>query len=61
MNIIIIVPCFNEFNRLPINEFIKHESTNSNVRFHFVNDGSTDDTNLLLKKLHKDLPSNLHF
>ena len=61
MNIIIIVPCFNEFNRLPINEFIKHESTNSNVRFHFVNDGSTDDTTLLLKKLHKDLPSKFTF
>jgi len=36
----IIIPCFNEQHRLPINEFIEFYSTNFN--FLFVNDGSTD-------------------
>lgn len=50
MNSIVIVPCYNEANRLNGNEFDKFTKTNPDIKFLFVNDGSKDDTvNVLLK------------
>jgi len=40
----IIIPCYNEYERLKINAFAACIKTNDNVDFIFVNDGSTDKT-----------------
>jgi len=42
--ICIIIPCYNEANRLPINEFSEFIEQNKNIHFCFVNDGSKDST-----------------
>ena len=56
----IVVPCFNEANRLPIEEFESFIVKHSNVRILFVNDGSTDATEDLLKKLVENNPEQMH-
>lgn len=48
---IIIIPCFNEEKRLPILEFDEFLLQDKSVKFLFVNDGSTDNTLEVLKKL----------
>jgi len=54
MNSIVIVPCYNESNRLNINEFEKFAKSNPNIKFLFVNDGSSDDTLDVLLKMQSD-------
>src|SRR4051812_11365601 len=44
----IIVPCYNESSRLDLARFREFTDNHANVRFLFVNDGSTDDTAILL-------------
>lgn len=50
--VIIIVPCYNEADRLDLTQF---NNFHENVYFLFVNDGSTDDTYSFIEK---NLPSN---
>lgn len=38
----IVIPCYNEQKRLPINEFIEYSNNENNLHFLFINDGSTD-------------------
>lgn len=47
----IIIPCFNEQSRILGDDFLAFLNTNNNFSFVFVDDGSTDDTYLALKKL----------
>ena len=47
----IIVPCYNESNRLKINEFKNYLCKETSVSFIFINDGSTDNTLDLINKL----------
>ncbi|MBQ0741198.1 glycosyltransferase, partial [Aquimarina celericrescens] len=49
----VVIPCYNEEKRLLSKEFI--DFTHSNLGYHlcFVNDGSTDKTLEVLKKLSK--------
>ncbi len=47
----IVVPCHNEARRLPAAEFQRFIGRHSQVRFLFVNDGSSDETLPLLEKL----------
>jgi dolichyl-phosphate beta-glucosyltransferase len=49
---VIVVPCYNEFNRLPVDSFKSHSSPGGVHRFLFVDDGSTDATLQLLEELH---------
>lgn len=42
--VIVVVPCFNEADRLSIDAFESFCKTHTTVRFVFVNDGSTDST-----------------
>lgn len=49
-SICIIIPCYNEANRLPVLEFEKFISEN-NIHFCFVNDGSRDATIEVLNTL----------
>jgi glycosyltransferase involved in cell wall biosynthesis len=51
MQTTIIVPCYNEEKRLPINAFLFFVEKNKNVQFLFVNDGSKDNTLKILTTL----------
>ncbi len=50
--IYLIVPCYNEENRLPVNEFKKYK--NPQCQLLFVNDGSSDNTSQVLTDLCAD-------
>jgi glycosyltransferase involved in cell wall biosynthesis len=45
----IVVPCFNEEKRLPIDSFKSFSSNYPHITFCFVNDGSRDNTSKILK------------
>ena len=51
MSTCIIVPCYNEENRLPVEEFRDFVAYRENIDFLFVNDGSRDGTERLLTSL----------
>ena len=53
---ILVVPCYNEAARLDLAEFQAFAAENSGLRFLFVNDGSTDDTAAVLRKLSESRP-----
>ena len=46
----IIVPCYNESERIQFTEFDQFLSSNNSICFCFVNDGSTDGTQQILEK-----------
>ena len=50
-NTLIVVPCYNEADRLKVDEFRSCLKCNSNISFIFVNDGSTDNTNELIEMI----------
>lgn len=50
-NFYIIIPCYNESNRLDINQFLQFSQQHENYKILFVNDGSRDNTLDILKKL----------
>lgn len=54
MKIGIVIPCYNEENRLNIIEFKNFISLNQDFKFCFVNDGSTDKTLNVIESLHKE-------
>ena len=47
----IIVPCFNEANRIDIAKFQAFNNHNATMNFYFVNDGSSDTTKSILDSL----------
>ncbi|WP_104734464.1 glycosyltransferase [Hanstruepera ponticola] len=47
----IIVPCFNEANRIDIAKFEAFNNHNANMSFYFINDGSSDNTKSILDGL----------
>lgn len=57
MHLILIVPCYNEEHRLPVDELRRFRVEGMRVEFCFVNDGSRDGTLQLLESLAKDDPS----
>ncbi|MGB3149050.1 MAG: glycosyltransferase [Maribacter sp.] len=56
-NLIIIIPCYNEYNRLPIKDFQDFLGKEKETILLFVNDASTDDTTHLLTSLQKEYPT----
>src|SRR5690349_8563673 len=52
---IVVVPCYNEEHRLPVQAFEEFVSSHD-VEFLFVNDGSRDGTLKLLQSLAKSNP-----
>jgi glycosyltransferase involved in cell wall biosynthesis len=53
---IIVIPCYNEAERLQVQTFQAHTCERHTLRFLFVNDGSTDDTWRVLEALHTSDP-----
>lgn len=47
----IIIPCYNEEKRLKLDSFVNYIDINTDVNICFVNDGSTDNTENILKYL----------
>lgn len=52
----IVVPCFNEAQRLDVDAFERFAAAEPGVRFLFVDDGSTDDTLRVLRALEARCP-----
>ena len=59
MKVSIVVPCYNEFDRLPLVEFKNYLTGNKHINFLFVDDGSTDDTILKLEELSNEFSRNV--
>lgn len=57
MHVIVVVPCFNEEHRLPVERLRSFEATGMQVEFLLVDDGSTDGTWGLLESLCAADPS----
>ena len=51
MKVVIIIPCYNETERLDTNSFIAYLSQNTHLHFIFVDDGSTDNTNIIINQI----------
>lgn len=49
--ICIVIPCYNEENRLPVEEFHNFLMASDSVYFYFINDGSKDNTSAILNSL----------
>lgn len=56
----IVIPCFNEEKRLPISKFKEFLQKKQNVLLCFVNDGSTDKTDVVINKLKENFLNNIH-
>lgn len=54
--IAVVIPCYNEGNRLQAALFINELSNNSNLTFLFVNDGSKDNTLQVIQKTCSAIP-----
>jgi len=59
INTIIIIPCYNEEKGLPLDEYIHFIEKNAGVLLCFVNDGSSDNTQLVLEKLKNKYPTKI--
>jgi glycosyltransferase involved in cell wall biosynthesis len=55
----IIVPCYNEEKRIKAPEFISFAQQQPDIKFYFVNDGSTDDTQKVLLQIKEASPSEI--
>ncbi len=53
MNVLVVVPCYNEEKRLQQQLFLDFVQRNSHVSFLFVNDGSSDATSSVIEDLSK--------
>ncbi|MFD2933549.1 dolichyl-phosphate beta-glucosyltransferase [Spirosoma flavum] len=58
-SVCIIIPCYNEATRLPVNVFLSYMQQGENVHFCFVDDGSTDDTQTVLKAMQAQYPNRI--
>jgi dolichyl-phosphate beta-glucosyltransferase len=52
----LVVPCYNEAQRFPLSVFTAFIEQHLNISLVVVNDGSTDDTSLMLEKLRATNP-----
>ena len=57
--IYVIIPCFNEADRLPADAFVDYTNAHPDVRFCFVDDGSSDQTRALLEQTAARNPNGL--
>ena len=59
MNLVIVVPCFNEAERLPVADFLNFVRQHPEVQLCFVNDGSKDNTLSLLNQMMLEVPGQI--
>ncbi len=57
VGVLLIVPCFNEQDRLPEDRFVRNLDEQDNLELLFVDDGSTDGTLTLLKGIRDRRPA----
>jgi glycosyltransferase involved in cell wall biosynthesis len=57
VHLILVIPCYNEEHRLPVEELRRYTSDIARVEFLFVNDGSRDETLRLLESLRDTDPA----
>lgn len=57
VHLILVIPCYNEEHRLPVEELRRFRSDDARVEMLFVNDGSRDGTLGLLQSLAAEDPS----
>ena len=55
----IVIPCYNEANRLPVSKFKNFLSLQTKVSIFFVDDGSKDKTYMILLGLKNQFPSQI--
>ncbi len=60
MNLGIVIPCYNEYERLTDSVFESFLDQRKKISLCFVNDGSQDKTLTVLKKIHQSQPKNVH-
>ncbi len=51
MDVVIVIPCYNEGDRLPAEDFLAFLRQDPRIQLVFVDDGSTDDTLIVLRRL----------
>lgn len=56
MHLILVIPCYNEEHRLPVEELRRFRMDGTRVQFFLVNDGSRDGTLRLLESLQAEDP-----
>jgi dolichyl-phosphate beta-glucosyltransferase len=52
----LVIPCYNEFDRIPVDRYLEFLSQNIEWTLIFVDDGSQDDTIVKLRNLHRAHP-----
>jgi glycosyltransferase involved in cell wall biosynthesis len=57
--ICIIIPFYNEADRFPVNEFMEFLQRNQETSFCLVDDGSSDETEIILKSLQAKFPERI--
>lgn len=60
-DLVIVIPCYNEENRLPISSFKNFIQHNKECLIYFVNDGSSDNTFKVLNNLKNKFSENVDF
>jgi len=55
----VVIPCYNEAGRLPLDSFRDYIPLNPDIDFIFVNDGSKDATLAILEGLSKEFPGRI--
>ncbi|MFK8136979.1 MAG: glycosyltransferase [Bdellovibrionales bacterium] len=58
--IILVVPCYNEEERLDKDQFLNSLTKNDELQWLFVNDGSSDNTSGVIKDLAKKKPDRMY-
>ena len=59
MKVAIIIPCYNEADRLDVNKFVDYHLQNKHVHFYFIDDGSTDNTIIILNEIMSKINSHV--
>ena len=59
MKVAIIIPCYNEADRLDTNKFVDYLSQNTHLHFIFIDDGSTDNTTFIINSLKSKFNSHV--
>ena len=57
--VIVIIPCYNEAERLPIQQILLFMEQNPDISFCFVNDGSTDGTSEIIEEAKVGCPDRI--